>query len=480
VFAALVFNVLYLAGQMGAVAVIYGYAHLVEKGTQFKVPGTAISIEPNGPELIWIVVSLSALLLLASGLFQYASRRIVCRIVEDYLADSLKELIVAEARLPDPRARMASRMLLQHGFYKILGGSRRNGLIAVIFFNASVGAIGAVTALAFLFAVEPLLTFMILLGVVLGALTLYPIALRGVRFAKMREQTQAALNRDLRELFESGLGAELGHTLSTPREFAYAYMGRRRVVAEFTFVIGAALTVILAMVVYYVAEQALDGSASWATFIAYVGALRLVLAGCSQLIRAFAGVSRFYPQLVPYYAFVQDYRKIDQCPLATVKRDERLNLGSQANGENVIVPVGTRIALATADTRHQVKFALLDAKVASSGQPVGTTLFKPGRCVNTEAGLVLVEVAKFDGAPDGAASLHGSLGDRVALIVHRSSSTVGSFAEVMLLTIEHGSIQRFISLDSTECEVIMKEFDRKASLRATDRSFGDDEDDGDV
>jgi hypothetical protein len=202
-----------------------------------------------------------------------------------------------------------------------------------------------------------------------------------------------------------------------------------------------------------------------------------VLAGSSQLIRAFAGVSRFYPQLVPYYAFVQDYRKIDQRSVATVKRGEMLKLGTQANGENVIVPAGSRIALATADTRHQIKFALLDAKVTTSGEPVGTTLFRSGSCVNSDAGLVLVEAAKIDGTPDGLASLQVSLGDKVALVLHRSSKTMGAFAEVMLLTIEHGTIQRFMPLGSTEVDLTMEEFDRKASSHDRERYFGDDEED---
>ena len=477
---ALFFNFLYLGGQMGAIAVIYGYARLMERHAPLEVPWIGITVDPSQPEILWGVVAVSALLFLVSGFFQYLSRRITFQIAEDHFAKSLKDLIVTESRLPDPRARMASRMLVENGLGKITAGSRRGALMAVIFFNASAGAIGALAALAFLVVTDPVLTLFILLGVGVGALSLYPIALRGVRFAKLRERTQAALNKDVQALQQSGLAAELGPGLKTADEFAYAYMGRRRVVAELTLVIGVAVTVILALVVYYMANQALSGSASWAVFIAYIGALRLVLAGSTQMIRAFAGVSRFYPQIVPYYALVQDYRKVDQQSLATVTRDEALSLGTQANGEEVIVRGGDRLAVATTDTRRQIKFALLDAKVPSSGKPVGATIIRSGACQNGEAALAMAELDNLSDESGNSTYLDGLLRDKVTLFVHQNPKTVGAFGETSLLTIEDGSIRRFLPLGTSESDLVLEEFARKASARSKQAYSADDEEEDDV
>ena len=390
--AALFFNLLYLAGQIGAIGLIYGYARLMERHEPFKVPWLDVTLDTAQPEILWGVVGLSGLLFLASGACQYLARWTTYKIAEENLADSLKSLVVLEGRLPDPRAPIASRTLVETGFAKILAVSRRGAVMGVIFFNASAGALGAIAALVFLFGMDPGLTLLILAGVALGALSLYPVALRGVRLATLRERTQVALARELRELYESGRSVELGPNMQTPAAFAAAYMGRRRIVAEFTLVLGIVVTIILALVVYYMANQARMGSASWAIFIAYIGALRLVLSGSTQVIRAFAGVSRYYPQLVPYYTLLRDSPKIDKLPLGTVSRSEAIFLGSQANGEKIIVRGGDRLAVATTDSRRHVQFAMIEAKVPASGKPIGTSIVRSGTLVNGEAGIAVIEL----------------------------------------------------------------------------------------
>lgn len=475
-FVALAFTILYLGGQMGAIGVIYGYARLMENHTPLVLPWINFSIETGTHETLWAVVAGSAALFLMSGVFQYFSRRIVFRIAEDHFAESLKEIIVAEGRLPDPRARTASQILLQQGLQRIAGGARRGALMAVIFFMASSGAIGALAALAFLVAAEPLLTLAIMVGLVIAAFSVYPIALRAVRLAKMREQRQLALNKELRELQQSGLGAKLGPALTTPREFAYAYMGRRRIVAELTLVLGIVVTIILAVVVYYLANRALGGNGSWAIFVAYIGALRLVLSGSSQIIRAFAGVSRFYPQIVPYYAFIQDYRKLDEAPLAPVLRNEVLRLGTQVNGEKVRIRAGDRVAVATLDSRRQIQFALLDAKVEASGKPVAATILHAGSGLNGDAAIVLAEINNTAGNDGASAIQDGQLDDKAVLYLHRQSKSVGTYGEGMLLMIDDAAIQRFVPLGSEESKLLLDEFDSKVTRSRQGYADVDEED----
>jgi hypothetical protein len=327
---------------------------------------------------------------------------------------------------------------------------------------------------------DPALTLLILAGVALGALSLYPVALRGVKFAKQRERTQIAMNRELRELHQSGRSVKLGPSMQTPAAFASAYMGRRRVVAEFTLVLGIVVTMIIAVVVYYMANQALSGRASWAIFIAYIGALRLVLAGSTQLIRAFAGVSRFYPQIIPYYTLMRDSPKIDRLPLATVSRDEAIFLGFQANGESIIVRGGDRLAAATTDSIPQVQCAMMEAKVPGSGKPIGTTIVRSGNLVNGQAGIAVVELDQLGADNGDLASLEGPLRDKVVLMIHPSPKTVGTFGETTLLTVDEGAIARFVPLGTSESDLILEEFGRRASARAGRATSDEDEEEEDI
>ena len=94
---------------------------------------------------------------------------------------------------------------------------------------------------------------------------------------------------------------------------------RRRVMTELIFAIQIGITFILAVVIYYMASEALAGRERWVLFIAYIAALRMTLTGIAQPIRAFAAVSRFYPQIVRYYLFARDMEKIDAIHFASIE-----------------------------------------------------------------------------------------------------------------------------------------------------------------
>jgi hypothetical protein len=243
---------------------------------------------------------------------------------------------------------------------------------------------------------------------------------------------------------------------------------------------GIAVTIILGVVVYYMANQALKGGASWAVFIAYIGALRLVLSGCTQVIRAFAGVSRFYPQVVPYYAFMRDVPKLDQLPLATVNRGEQIFLGYQANGNGIVVNAGDRIAVATTDPRREVQFAMMEAKAQSSGAPVATTVIRAGACMNEQAGIAVIELDMLGAGSENSKKLDGILADRVALFVHPTPKTVGTYGETSLMTVEEGVIGRFVPLGTSESDLILEEFARKAAAYRARATLDEDDLDEEV
>ncbi len=84
---------------------------------------------------------------------------------------------------------------------------------------------------------------------------------------------------------------------------------------EIIYAIEIGKTLILAAVIYYMANEMMAGRQNWAILIAYVGALRLVLMACTQAIRAYASVSRFYPQISRYSLFTKDIQHLDDYPV---------------------------------------------------------------------------------------------------------------------------------------------------------------------
>ena len=89
-------------------------------------------------------------------------------------------------------------------------------------------------------------------------------------------------------------------------------------VAEIVGDVEVGITVILGVVIYYMASQALAGREDWAIFIAYIGALRMTLNGGAQVVRLLASVSRYYPQIVRYVLFAKDMQKIGTTDFARV------------------------------------------------------------------------------------------------------------------------------------------------------------------
>ena len=90
---------------------------------------------------------------------------------------------------------------------------------------------------------------------------------------------------------------------------ARTYMMRRRVLTELVFATEIGITILLGVVIYYMANEALAGREQWALFIAYIAALRMMLVGVAQAIQAFASVSRSYPQIVRYYLLLTDIQR---------------------------------------------------------------------------------------------------------------------------------------------------------------------------
>jgi hypothetical protein len=475
---ALGFSGLYLAGQAAGIYTIYWYARKLETGGIARVPHLGIEFAARTtPELLWGVVIVSALCFIGSATFHFLSRRLVFSIVEYRYAKSLGELAQQAGRLPDARARTASRLLMNYGLPSVTAGCRFGLLTTVIFCNAISGMLGGVAATLFLFRIDGSLTLLILLTAGLGALLLYPLTLRAVRFAKDRERTQSAYQREARSVYTAPSDQTLTE-LKTPSGLARAHFGMWRVNAEVIYAIEIGKTFILAVVIYYMASEMMAGRQNWAILIAYVGALRLALMACSQAIRAYASVSRYYPQISRYHIFVKDLQNIDGSALGKVRRGETLNLGVLANGADIWVTVGERVALASADSLRELQFALLHARASSSAAPLGVALLDPADPKACEtAALIFINPDQLTDASES--ELAALIAKKVALVVHRNTAKIGAFGEQRLLVVEEGEFRRLEILGGPESDAALEEYSRRIRQRRKQSSFDDDEADDD-
>ena len=240
--------------------------------------------------------------------------------------------------------------------------------------TALVGGLGAAF---FLFRIDLPLTLLIITSAGVAALLLYPLTLRGVASAKLREKAQELFRLEFKQLVEKRLINEPVTNFKAAEDLAGAYLMRRRVLTELVFAIEVGITVILGLVIYYMASQALAGREQWAIFIAYIGALRMTLNGGAQAVRALASVSRYYPQIVRYVLLVKDMQKINATEFARVQHGEKLILGTLNNGQDVIAEVGDCLALLTLDIIHEVEFAFINARLPHSTAPIAIMSVEP-------------------------------------------------------------------------------------------------------
>jgi ABC-type multidrug transport system fused ATPase/permease subunit len=469
---AVALSLLHLATQAAAIYAVYWYGRQMEKNGIVSVPLLHIDVNlKDQSEWLWAIVIFSTGCFILSAALMFLSRRQVLNIVQEHYAATLEQLALLTNRLPDSRVRLASSLFIDHGFGGLSTGARRGTLIVVSSATAITSLVGGLGAAFFLFRIDLPLTLLIVTAAGLAALLLYPLTLRGVASAKRREKAQEAFSLELRHLVEKRSLNEPATAFKAAEDLAEAYLMRRRVVTEFIFAIEVGITIILGVVIYYMASEALAGREQWAMFIAYIGALRMTLNGGAQAVRVVASVSRYYPQIVRYVLFSKDMQKIDATDLASVPRGEKLILGTLANGQDVIAEAGDCLAVLTVETFHEVEFAFINARMPHSTAPIGTSLVEPTRASEKAATILLMG---FDrpGEEDVErlrALREGIFKDKVILIVYRDTDTVGLFGESRVLVLNEGEMQRYALLGTEEADAVLKEFALKAAAKRRSR-----------
>ena len=468
-------SLLNLACQGAAIGAVYWYGHHMAATGHASVPYLHIDLNLNDrPEWLWGIVIFSTISFVISAAFLYLARGQILNIAEQRYARRLEELVLQSFRLPDSRARLASKLLVDVGVGGLSGGCQRGAITAISFAYAATAVVGGIGAAVFLLWSETWLTLLVLVFAGFAALFLYPLTLRAAKSAKNAERIRAVFKKEWAKLAEQNSRGERLETLKCADELARASMMRRRVLTELIFAIQIGITFILALVIYYMASEALAGRERWALFIAYIAALRMTLSGIAQPIRAFAAVSRFYPQLVRYYLFARDMEKIDSARFASVEAGATVILGSLPNGLEVTVKAGEDcVAVVTYEPLRDVQLALLDAKLATSTGPLAIVIVDPAKGWPSEGSIVLADATKLDKGADLPAS--GSPRNQVTLIVYEKAAKAGTFGENRLLTIFEGEFQRFELLGSDAAEAALKEFAEFKPKRKQRRKDDDDD-----
>ncbi|HUU24589.1 MAG TPA: hypothetical protein VMW68_03370 [Methyloceanibacter sp.] len=471
-------SLLHLGSQAVAIYVVYWYGKQMEQSGIVKVPFLDLEINlKTEPQWLWAIVAIATVSFIISAVLLYLSRKQILDMVEVFFARSLEQLVLLTLRAPDPRARLASRIFNDHRLGGITMGCRRSSLIAITFANAITAMVGGLGAAVFLFRIDLPLTVVIIVSAILAAVLLYPLTLRASKSAKEREKAQAALKSEIRKLNEDPTVELTATSLETADDVSRYYMMRRRVLTELVLSTEIGITILLGIVIYYMASQALAGHEQWAIFIAYIGALRMTLNGAALGIRAFASVSRYYPQMVRYHLFVKDMESIESVALAEVKRGEKVVLGVLPNGGDVVVEAGDRVAMLSIGSPRHAAFALVGANLERSRAPVATAIISPDKMRETSAGIVLLPVQRPEADDDKIRALLASdaLADKVSVTLYGGPRNVGALGESRLLTADEGELLRFALFGTEEADAAVKECAEKAAKRAA--KGGHDEED---
>ena len=192
----IVLNLVHLACQAAAIFIIYWYAKQMEGNGVASIPYLDLSLNLRDyPNCCGRSSLASCLCFVLSATLLFFSRKLVFDIVEAQYAHSLERLILDGSQLPDPRARLASRIVTNFGIGGLSTGARRGALIASSVANAIAAVIGAHRRQHLPYSRRSAADAPDIVSVGLVALFLYPLTLRAVE-ERHRDRKGAARLQD--------------------------------------------------------------------------------------------------------------------------------------------------------------------------------------------------------------------------------------------------------------------------------------------
>lgn len=316
--AILLIRILGLGFLIGTLAVISGYARILERGEQVEVGGRAI--EPQGSMTLLLMVGGASLVLMICGsVLTYLSNRKAAQLRSDYTAYCAQRIIscvheAVEVELDGQEAGVTVRALQRLARRSsILCGRVASQLISSVFLPAIV----TVIAVPVLLHINPMLT--LLMGVLLGITLLvhFKLNVRAARQMIEREKYSSAAGREYKEMLEQGahqiraqrndaVAARFG---SDPIRASIEAETRYRVVPyDSTFLSDLFLAVGIMAVLVVLGGRILREGQGWDELLVFLVASRYTLGQIRNLLSGIANSNRFYHQIREYFQFVHRAR----------------------------------------------------------------------------------------------------------------------------------------------------------------------------
>jgi len=341
-----------LVAQIGALAVVALYAHLLERGGEVTLLGQ--TLEPRGSAVMLVGAGTAALvLLLLSSVLMYVSGRASVRLRREYQEFCTQRALDAlSARYPilvphDQKGRSSGQVVRI-----VRGDSGYSGWVAQLGLEAIIPALSAVCGIAVLLVMEPLLTLMVTAFIVFSLVVLMRVSVRAARASVRMEKTSplaAAAVRECVVALRHGHSERPDGVLDGPfREHLDARDVRMSALHGSRLVSNVFLSAALFIVIVALGTSILHDGTGWSRLLVYLAICRYSLYSLRSVTQLLTSINRFYPQLSRYRMFVDMSRLQEGDRLPDVLS---IQLGSRAvAGSRQSLSLGTpgRIAVVTA------------------------------------------------------------------------------------------------------------------------------------
>jgi hypothetical protein len=190
----------YIAMKFAAMGVIYLCVRALSEDLPVTIPGVNM-LAPKSPEFVLLSVSVGVALLIATAYFRYEVRRRAIELGRRYEERCARRIILLASRLPDPRAKVASRVIGAGSLNQYPGYARRSGIVVRQLAQLLPTFASFVAVSAALLWMDFWLTTTLAGLALLAVLAQYPANHRVASASRVMESTRRAAGHRYRALF---------------------------------------------------------------------------------------------------------------------------------------------------------------------------------------------------------------------------------------------------------------------------------------